>query len=143
MQDLANFSSIPCAVRRVPHTNMILTATEEGSVVTWSMDTLEALFKMKVQHGVHGLRFVDSTTLVFHVNRDIYVILLRHFFTTFLECNSQVVSVELVVPGIVMCCCEVLFFAAFCFLFRSLTGNTLDHNILQRHALCGWCCLGF
>jgi hypothetical protein len=109
MQDLANFSSIPCAVRRVPQTNMILTATEDGSVVTWSMDTLKALFKMKVQQGVRGLRFVDSTTFVFHVDRDIYVVLLRHFFTTFLECNSPVLSVSLVVPGMVMCCCEVRF----------------------------------
>lgn len=109
IQDLHNFSSIVCAVERVPKTSMIVTASLDGAIVAWSMESFEALFRMKAQRGVRGLRFIDATSFVFWATYEAHVIMLRHFFTTFMECNSPLAAIETPAPGILMCTCEVRF----------------------------------
>jgi hypothetical protein len=109
MQDFGGFSSIVSAVERVPKTSMVVTATIDGSVSAWSLDTIEAKFKMRVQNGVVGLHFTSNTSFFFFNGREVHVMMLRHFFTTFTECSSMPTALELVAPRVIMATCTVCF----------------------------------
>ena len=86
---------------------MLVTATLDGAVVAWSMESFEPIFRMKARDGVRGMRFIDATTFVIWAKYEAHVIMLRHFFTTYMECNSPVAALDAAAPGVVMCTCEV------------------------------------
>jgi WD40 repeat protein len=119
IQQFGNCSGIVTALERVPSTNMILTATTDGSVNVWSSDSVNAKFKMRAEHGVSGLCFTGEAHLAFHSARSIHVILLRHFFATFAECSAVPTSAKLVAPGCIMTPCSVRGCLGPCVIVRS------------------------
>ena len=102
-----SFSSAVVSVERVPDANMLATATRDGAVAAWDMDTLQAKFKMRVDGGVTGLHFTSSSHLVLHSGLTVHVILLRHFFTRFAQCSAAPTAAQLVAPGVAMAPCAV------------------------------------
>jgi WD40 repeat protein len=102
-----SFASIVVSLMRVPHSNSIITATKDGSVKMWSLDTLQPQLAMKSAAGVSSFSFIDTSRCLLSHGRTVRLLSLRHCFPVLLMCDSDVVSMQRNSKKSVLLWCEV------------------------------------
>lgn len=72
----------------------ILTSTLDGMITLWSLESLEAMFRMKVPGSVIGLTFQGEGKFFFHYGNNVKVMHVKHIFRTLRVCNSRPVHIH-------------------------------------------------
>lgn len=103
-----SFASIVVSLLRVPHSNSIMTATKDGSVKMWSLDTLQPQLAMKSAAGISSFNFIDTSRCLLNHGRIVRVLSLRHCFPVLVMCDSDVASMERTGKDSVLLWCKVL-----------------------------------
>ena len=102
-----SFASIVVSLLRVPRYNAIITATKDGSVKMWSLDTLQPQLAMKSASGLTSFNFIDTSRCLLSHGRIVRLLSLRHCFPVLLMCDSDVASMERTGTDSVLVWCEV------------------------------------
>lgn len=83
----------------------VMTACLDGFVQLWSLDTIEAQHRMKINGQLRAMRMVDDRFYVW-MDMEVKFFRLIHFHDTFAQYNSPLVELRPVEPGIVLAVTE-------------------------------------
>ena len=118
---------------RVPRYNAIITATKDGSVKMWSLDTLQPQLAMKAAAGLSSFSFIDTSRCLLGHGRTVRLLSLRHCFPVLLMCDSDVASMERAGTNSVLLWCEVRSRSS-TFVLRFLASTLHGGNLLRYNS---------